>query len=64
MSIGSIELYERMRATDPAPTHQDGSFPMHPEGTRREPVWVPEDIAEPEPWALESFGDLLSHQML
>jgi hypothetical protein len=29
----------------------------------RLPLWTPEDISGPEPWALESFTDLLPHEL-
>ena len=56
------EAYERPRATRRCKVHEGSSLPGDDDVSHRQPLWIPEDIAEPEPWTIASFNDLLPHE--
>ena len=53
----------RAQAIECSKAQQDLSFSRDDELSHWHPLWIPEDIAEPEPWGLASFSDLLPHEM-
>jgi hypothetical protein len=63
MSPNSLTPCERAQPVDGSKTRDELSFSTGEEAAHRYPLWSPEDIAEPEHWALASFGDLLVDEM-
>lgn len=57
MNPTSIESYERASA------REDFSSSSRDEKLERHPLWVADDIDEPESWTLASFTDLLPHEL-
>ena len=62
MSDKSFEAWKRARVDHGSGSHEDSESQQDTEAYSRNPVWTPEDIAEPEPWTLASFDDLVAHE--
>ncbi|NCF30136.1 MAG: hypothetical protein GWP69_22405 [Gammaproteobacteria bacterium] len=63
MTTNSLEACERAQAIDYSKAQEDLWFSGDDEVSQGHLLWIPEDIAEPEPWTLASFDDLLTHEM-
>ena len=63
MNPNTLEDCERAQAIDCSKAQEDLSFSRDDEVSQGYPLWIPEDIAEPESWTLASFNDLLAHEM-
>lgn len=61
MNTSTLEGRERAPAIDRSRMQDDQLFSGNDEVSGRYPLWIPEDIAEPETWTLASFDDLLPH---
>jgi hypothetical protein len=64
MNPGSLKDCESAQTIDCSKRHEDLWFSRDGAVSHRHPLWIPEDIAEPEPWTLASFSDLLPHEMV
>jgi hypothetical protein len=63
MNPDTMERCERAMAIAGMKARRSESFSKNDVLTRGYPLWIPEDIAEPEPWTLASFADLLPQEM-
>lgn len=64
MKTRCVAVSERSQSTECSTTQVDLWFSRDAEASRRHPVWTPEDIDEPEPWALASFSEFLPYEMV
>jgi hypothetical protein len=63
MNTRTLEACARAQAVDWPKLQEDRAFSREDDVSRRDPLWTPEDIAEPEPWTLASFSDLVPHEL-
>jgi len=63
MNTRTSEACARGQAVDWPKPQEDGVFSRDDDVSRRDRLWTPEDFAEPEPWTLASFSDLLPHEL-
>lgn len=63
MNPSSVESCERGQTIECSKTQEDLLLSRDGEVTHQDPIWPPDEIAEPEPWALASFSDLLPNEI-
>ena len=53
------KAHERLQTIDCAIPQEGSLSPREGDLSHGQPLWIPDEIAEPESWTLASFGDLL-----
>lgn len=57
------ETHECLQTMDRPTMRESSPFPMDGDVSHQQPLWIPDDIDEPDTWTLASFGDLLPHEL-
>ena len=64
MSLSTMKARERSEPMERLQLVEASPSARHAERSRALPLWIPEDIEEPETWSLASFDDVVPHELV